>query len=147
MTDLERFQQWLLTYPRIDELPHMQVDYTDQLPGVFWVFPAGLVEVGRSEDLLGNVKVQNRYNFALYLVFAKAPGDAVAAQINEECVMDFQRWVQAQSVTRKAPTFGSYEPHRETMRAQNGTLYETSDEGLAMYMIQLNADFTDYYQA
>lgn len=146
MTDLERFCQWLQTYPRINEMPTMKVDYTDSLPGIFGVFPAGLVEVGRTEDVLGNVKVRNQYNYALYMVLSKSPGDNAAAQINEECVMDFQRWVQAQSVTHQAPTFGNYEQSSETMSAQNGTLYEASKEGLSMYMVQISASFTDYYK-
>ena len=75
MTDLERLQAWLETYPRAGELTSYQVDYTDQLPGCFGVFPAGMVEVERTENLLGQVTVQNQYNFALYVVFAKAPGD------------------------------------------------------------------------
>ena len=43
MTDLERLQAWLETYPRAGELTSYQVDYTDQLPGCFGVFPAGMV--------------------------------------------------------------------------------------------------------
>ena len=82
MTDLERLQAWLETYPRAGELTSYQVDYTDQLPGCFGVFPAGMVEVERTENLLGQVTVQNQYNFALYVVFAKAPGDTEGAQIS-----------------------------------------------------------------
>ena len=88
MTDLERLQAWLETYPRAGELTSYQVDYTDQLPGCFGVFPAGMVEVERTENLLGQVTVQNQYNFALYVVFAKAPGDTEGAQINADWVMD-----------------------------------------------------------
>lgn len=146
MTDLEKLQAWMKTYPGADRMPTMQVDYTDHLPGQFGVFPAGLVEVSRMENLLGGVTVTNQYNFALYLVMAKEPGDDVAAAVNEDWVMDFQRWVQAQSVTHRAPTFGNRDTDRETISAQNGTLYTADDEGLAMYMVQLSAVFTDYFE-
>ena len=146
MTDLERLQAWLETYPRAGELTSYQVDYTDQLPGCFGVFPAGMVEVERTENLLGQVTVQNQYNFALYVVFAKAPGDTEGAQINADWVMDFQQWVQEQSVLRKAPTFGNIDQHRERLRAENGALYDAELTGTAMYMVRLPATFWKHYE-
>ncbi len=147
MSDLEKLKAWLQTYPGADQLADFQVDYTDQLPGSFGVFPAGLVEVARQENILGDVSVQNQYNFALYLVLPKAPGDDVGAAINADWVMDFQRWVQAQSVTHKAPTFGNVNEGEETLSAQNGALYDADEEGLAMYMVSLQAVFQTEYPA
>ena len=146
MTDLERLQARLETYPRAGELTSYQVDYTDQLPGCFGVFPAGMVEVERTENLLGQVTVQNQYNFALYVVFAKAPGDTEGAQINADWVMDFQQWVQEQSVLRKAPTFGNIDQHRERLRAEIRALYDAELTGTAMYMVRLAATFWKHYE-
>lgn len=146
MSDLDKLKGWIQTYPGYDQLGEMQVDYTDRLPGCFGVFPAGLVEISRKENLFGEVTVQNQYNFALYLVLPKAPGDDVGAQINADWVMDFQHWVQAQSVTHKAPTFGNVDTFCETMSAQNGALYDADEEGLAMYMISLQATFKMHYE-
>ncbi len=146
MSDLDKLKEWIKTYPGYDQLGEMRVDYTDQLPGCFGVFPAGLVEVSRKENLWGEVTVQNQYNFALYLVLPKAPGDDVGAQINADWVMDFQHWVQAQSVTNKAPTFGNVDTSRETMSAQNGALYDADEGGLAMYMVSLQAAFKMHYE-
>lgn len=146
MSDLDSLKEWLKTYPGAD-LTEMRVDYTDHLPGQFGVFPSGLVEIRRRRDILGNTTVQNRYNFALYIVFEKAAGDDVGAQINADWVMDFQRWVQEQSVMGLAPTFGNIAQSHEVMSAQNGALYETDTaEGLAMYMVQLSATFQKYYE-
>ncbi len=39
MSDLERFREWLKTYPGADALTDMQVDYTDRIPGCFGIFP------------------------------------------------------------------------------------------------------------
>lgn len=146
MSDLDKLKEWLKTYPGYEHLGAMQVDYTDRLPGCFGVFPAGLVEISRKENLWGEVTVHNQYNFALYLVLPKAPGDDVGAQINADWVMDFQHWVQAQSVTHKAPAFGNMETSRETMSAQNGALYDADEEGLALYMITLQAAFKMHYE-
>ena len=145
MTDLEKLKSWLRTYSDND-FEKMQVDYTDALPGQFGVFPSGLVEISRRRDILGDTIVQNQYNFALYVVYEKAPGDDIGATINADAVMDFQRWVQEQSIAGLAPTFGNIDQRRETISAQNGALYEADGEGLAMYMIQLSAVFTNYYE-
>ena len=146
-SDLKRLKTWLSTFPGAAALGQMQVDYTSSLPGCFGVFPAGLVEVGRTEDLIGNVTVENQYNFALYLVFEKAPGDDAGATVNADWVMEFQRWVQRESIAHRAPTFGDVDLRRETISAQNGALYSADAEGLGMYLIRLSATFRNYYSA
>ena len=145
MTDLERLRAWLKTFPDASAMQNWQVDYTDQLPGTFGMFPAGLVENSRKEDILGNTVVENQYNFSIYLVFAKAPGDDTGAQVNASWVMRFQQWVQEQSLLHLAPTFGD-EPRREILRAQNGELFTASKAGLAMYMVRMSAVFQKKYK-
>lgn len=139
---MERLRAWLKTCPNADILQNWQVDYT---PGTFGVFPAGLVENSRKEDILGNTVVENQYNFSIYLVFAKAPGDDAGAQINADWVMEFQKWVQEQSIRHKAPTFGD-DPMHESMRAQSGALYDAEGSGTAMYMVRLSAVFQKHYK-
>lgn len=146
MSDLERLRNWLMTYPGAKVLEDMQIDYTDQVPGKFGIFPAGLQEISRTEFVDGDIIVNNQYNFALYTVFSKAPGDDIGAMINADWVMDFQRWVQKESVLGTAPKFGNVDQDEETMKAQNGALYEADAEGLAMYMVQLNASFHYHYE-
>ena len=146
MSDIEKVKNWLRDFPGADLLHSLQVDYTDSLPNGFGVFPSGLVEIRRVRDITGAVTVTNQYNFALYAVFEKAPGDDIGAQINADWIMDFQKWVQKQSVTGAAPTFGNVEQNRETMSAQNGALYQADAEGTAMYMIQLSATFKNFYE-
>lgn len=145
MTDLERLRGWLKTCPNADALQSWQVDYTDQLPGTFGVFPAGMVENRRTSNIVGDVTVENQYNFAIYIVFPKAPGDDTGAQINADWVMGFQQWVQEQSVRHLAPTFGD-DPQTESLRAQSGALYEADSDGTAMYMVRLSAVFKKYYK-
>lgn len=145
MSALEKIRNWIATYPGYDILGRFQVDYTDQVPSNGGIFPSGLVEISRTEDIIGNVTVQNQYNFGLYYVFPKDPGDDAGAQINAAWIMDFQLWVQEQSVCRLVPVFGD-EPRTERIQAQNGVLYDADEEGTATYMVQLSVNFTKKYE-
>ncbi len=142
MTDLEKFREWIKTFPGFDILSEFQCDFTDQaLPGSAGLFPSGLVEVERRSDVMGNVTVTNQYNFGLYCVFSKPKGDDSAASVNADWVMDFQRWVQEQSVRGLAPTFGDV-PREERMLAQNGVLYDVDKDGtVGIYMVQMSATY------
>lgn len=145
MTALEKLKEWLKTYEGYDILSSFQVDYTDQIPANGGVFPSGLVEVDRHTDIFGNVTVRNQYNFGLYYVFEKAPGDDAGATVNADWIMDFQEWVQKQSILSMTPVFGD-EPSGEIIRAQNGILYDADDEGLATYMVQLSVQFIKKFE-
>lgn len=147
MTTLQKLHHWLATYEGFAQLADLHVDYTDHLPDNAGVFPSGLVEIRRTEDVLGNITVENQYNFALYRLMGKSPGDDTAAMNNADGMMDFQLWVQAQSVTHQAPTFGNIAEEQETISAQNGSLYETNDEGTALYVVIISAKFKKYYPA
>lgn len=140
MSALEKMRSFISSYPGADILQDFRVDYTDQIPANGGIFPSGLVEVSRRSDILGNTMVTNQYNFGLYYRFEKAPGDDIQATINADWVMDFQEWVQAQSVMGLAPVFGDV-PRQERITAQNGVLYGAEDEGVATYMVQLSVQF------
>lgn len=145
MTPLEKIKTWLATYSGFDILGKFQVDYTDQVPANGGVFPSGLVEIERRSDIFGNTTVENQYNFGLYYVFEKAPGDDAGATVNADWIMDFQEWVQAQSITGEAPVFGDV-PRDERILAQNGILYNATDEGFATYMVQLSVRFKKIFE-
>ena len=140
MTPLEKIRSWLATYEGFDILDKFRVDYTDQVPANGGVFPSGLVEIERRSDICGSITVENQYNFGLYYVFPKDPLDDVGATENADWIMDFQEWVQLQSLSGNAPVFGDF-PHSERVMAQNGVLYEATEAGLATYMVQLSVRF------
>lgn len=141
MNPLKKLREWLATYQGFDILAQFQVDYTNQIPANGGVFPSGLVEIQRRKDIFGNVTISDQYNFGLYYVFEKAPNDDVGATLNADWIMDFQTWVQEQSAAGTAPVFGDV-PRDERITAQNGVLYEATNEGLATYMVQLSIQFT-----
>ena len=145
MTSLEKISGFIRQYPGADIFRDFHVDYTDQIPSSGGVFPSGLTEISRSRDILGNVTIVNQYNFGLYYVFEKSPGDDIGAMENADWLMDFQEWVQEQSVFGAAPTFGD-DPKSETITAQNGVLYDADEEGTAMYMVQLTVQFKKIYE-
>lgn len=141
MTNLEKIREWVKTFPAHDKIGEFRVDYTDQIPNNGGIFPSGLVEISRQRDILGNVTVNNQLNFGLYYVFEKSIGDDVGAAYNADWIMEFQQWVQDQSVSGKAPVFGD-DPRNEIIRAQNGVLYDADANGVAVYMVQLSVIFS-----
>ena len=144
MSDLEKLRNWIRAYPKHEKIAAFSVDLIDQIPYKSSIAPSGLVEVSRTEDVLGNVKTENQYNFGLYYAFRKDPDDDVEATKNAEWLMDFQKWIQEQSVLRKAPAFGD-EPSNERISAQNGSIYDATEDGTAIYMVLLSVNFTKNY--
>ena len=140
MTALEKMRTFIQSYPGYASFSEFRIDYTDQVPANAGLFPSGLVEVERHRDILGHGSVTNQYNFALYCVFPKPAGDDVTGAINADWVMDFQEWVQEQSVAGKAPVFGD-DPRQERVTAQNGVLYAADGEGLALYSVQISVRY------
>lgn len=145
MSDLEKIREWVSKYPGASRMKGMKVDYFSQHPDNGSIDPSGLVEISRTEDILGNVTVANQYNFALYFMFVKDPGDDKGATDNAAWLMDFQRWVQEQSILKQAPIFGD-DPAKESAAAQNGSLYAANEEGTAVYTVQLSFNFIKIYE-
>ena len=145
MTALEKITEFIKSYPGAEILQDFHIDYTDQIPANGGTYPSGLVEVSRKTDLCGNTTVTNQYNFGLYCVFEKAPGDDTGAAVNADWLLDFQEWVQEQSVRGLAPVFGDV-PRQEHITAQNGVLYDAEIEGLGTYMVQISVQFVKEFK-
>jgi len=139
MTDLEKLRQWLLTYPGWNSL--LQVDYMDPGPGNAGLFPGGLEELHRKEDVLGNLQISCRYQFALHCQMAGQQDGAS----NAGWLLDFQNWVQAQSAAGLAPRFGDV-PEQERLQARKGALKKADQVGTGTYMLTLMADFVKVYE-
>lgn len=145
MSALTKIKKWLATFPGNSRLQSLQVDYIPAEPGNGSIAPSGLVEISRKPDILGNVTVENQYNFGLYYVLAKSTDDDEGSTENADWLMDLQEWVQEQSLTGKAPKFGD-DPLTEQIQAQNGSIYGADEEGTAIYMVQLSVNFTKIYE-
>ncbi len=139
MTVLEKLRQWLMTFPQWDG-NRMEIDYTDGVPGHTGLYPTGLQELRRREDVLGNITADCRYVFSLYrLTHGQQDNEE-----NAQWLLALQDWVQAQSAAGLAPTFGDV-PAGERLRAENGRLKSADQTGTAVYAVTLTAEFTKHY--
>ena len=137
MTELEVLTAWLKTYH--GWAGTLFVDVVEAVPGSTGLYPKGLQELSRREDVLGNLSVRFRWSFQLQRVAGTDPrADAL-------WLMDFQRWVAQQSLMGRCPIFGD-EPKTEQMRACEGSLVSRSQGGSTGYTVLLTVDFTKNYR-
>lgn len=132
MTVLEKIRNWLVTFPQWGEV-ELVIDSTAAVPVSCGLFPGGVEEIARREDVLGNSTVQYRQYFTLR---REAERSEAAAQ----WLLEFQNWVQEQSWLGLAPQFGD-NPRQERMRAEKGKLTSISETGTAAYEVKLTAQY------
>lgn len=150
MSALEKIRNWLMTYPQIHKVKHINVDYyftgePDEMPKKSSLSPSGLQEISRREDILGNMVVENQYNFVLEFVMEKALGDDEGATGNADWLLHFQNWVQMQSMLHQLPSFGD-DPGSETAQAQNGSNEYADISGNGIYTVQLSINFKKIHE-
>lgn len=139
MNILEIMRQWLQTYPDWDD--SLTVDLLPAGAGHMGLFPGGLEEVSRSEDILGNWQVVCRCRFVLRRQTAVTEDNhAYAAWL-----LDFQEWVREQSLAGLSPQLGDV-PVRERMWAEKGQLEKISSTGVGTYTVTLVANFIKLYE-
>ena len=136
MTELELLSAWLQTFPLWDT--DTQIDLTDAVPGSTGLFPKGLQELSRREDVLGNLAVRCRCSFLLRR--CACPGEDSARWL-----LDLQNWVMEQERLGLTPKFGD-DPKTERLRAQEGKLKNSFQTGSGLYTVQLTAEFTKLYR-
>lgn len=134
---LETMIAWLKTYPGWADT--LYVDYTDGVPGSAGLYPAGVEEVSRKEDVLGNLQVRYKAHFDLDRITTGQQDNTE----NAAWLLEFQDWVRQQSGAGLAPTFGD-EPDREHIRAEKGKLKSASQTGTGTYTVHLTAEYTKY---
>lgn len=131
---LDKVTAWLKTCPLWGE--RLTVDYTDGLPGSVGLFPLGVEEISRREDVAGGVSTHCRCVFHLDRVTEGQQNNAE----NARWLLSFQDWVRQQSLSGNAPKFGNA-PARECIRAEKGRLYKASQTGTAIYRVVLTAEY------
>lgn len=139
MTQLEKLKAWLQTYPAWEDT--IAVDFTEDKPGNTGVFPAGVEERSRREDVLGNLQVECRYSFDL----RRQVQGGTDGTANAQWLLDFQTWVQQQSACGLTPRFGDVAA-RERMQVGSGMLKAVSPMGTGTYIVTLMADFMKVYE-
>lgn len=133
---LEKMKQWLQSFPGWAE--KLSIDYADGVLGNSGLYPEGIREISRREDVLGNVAVRCACVFTLRR--SACPGED-----NARWLLDLQNWVMEQDRLGLAPKFGD-DPKTERIRAYEGKLDRSFQTGSGLYTLQLRAEFTKIYE-
>lgn len=133
---LEKMRTWLECFPGWEN--NLLIDYVDAVPGSTGLYPRGLSEVSRREDVLGNVTVRCRWEFLL----RRAAG---SREENARWLMDLQNWVMEQDRLGLTPVFGE-DPRTQRVRAFEGRLDSQKQVGGSLYTVRLTAEFTKHYE-
>ena len=100
-------------------------------PNACGLYPAGLQQLSRRTDVLGNRTVRWRQ---VYLLRRNALRNEDAAQ----WLHDFQQWVAQESESGNSPF--------DAVRAEKGRLLRADQTGTATYEVQLVCEFTTYHK-
>lgn len=133
---LEKMKAWLQTFPGWEDT--LQIDYVEAAPGNCGLYPQGVRELSRREDVLGNLAVRCSCTFRLRR--SACPGEDNAAWL-----LQLQNWVMEQDRVGLTPQFGD-EPRTQRIRAADGRLEAHSQAGSSRYTVQLRAEFTKLYE-
>lgn len=124
---LEKLQAWLSAYP-----------HWNGYPARICILPKGLEEISRREDVLGNALVGCRCYVTLFWEMESAGDDTE----NARRLLEFQNWVQEQSILGLAPKFGDV-ASEERIRTEKGGY--TPAAQIVTYTATLVADFMKGY--
>ena len=127
MAYLEKMRRWLQQFPLWQG--ELATDCTGPKTGLSGLFPLGVTQLSRQEDLLGRVKTRYRAEFLLRRCDIRQEGSL--------WLLELQSWAMGQ----KSPGFGD-EPETETLRAEKGRLVSASQSGTATFEVKLTVEFT-----
>ncbi len=132
MTVLEKITGWLKTFPLWEG--ELQIDGTAPSPGSVGLYPQGVQEISRREDVLGNVQTVNRFELTLCRI---SNGDAEQAAA---WLLALQDWIRQQSAGGLAPRLGDV-PAQERIRAEQGRLKAPLQTGAGRYAVKITAEY------
>ena len=133
---LEKMKLWLESFPGWEE--QLNIDYADGVPGNSGLYPKGIREISRREDVLGNSAVRCACDFMLRR-------SAIPGEDNARWLLQLQSWVMEQDRLGLAPKFGD-DPKSEQIRAFDGKLDKSFQTGSGLYTVLISAEFTKLYE-
>ena len=128
MEQIKTLEDLLRTFPLWDA-PGLQIDGTEPSPGACGLFPLGMEELSRREDVTGGIRQRLRQQFVLRRVFPR--GAKAAAWL-----LRLQDWLPRKA--QNLPGFGS----DCVIRAQKGRLAKTHQAGTDIYEVTLTVEYT-----
>lgn len=129
MEQINALRALLLTFPLWGQQP-LFIDSTDASPECCGLFPLGLRELERREDVLGGCRQRLRQTFLLRRHGCR--GEDAAAWL-----LQLQQWLMEQADVLQ-PVFGT----QLQLRAEQGKLTSTAQPGTGVYEVQITVEYT-----
>lgn len=144
MSKIQQFREFLKSCPLMDDFAEIHIDWTDTEAGNIGIMPTGESIIRRDEDIYGNITLHKQYNLALYAMDFTI-NDVIRLEFSG-WLEDFTEWIEEQSANHRIPTFGD-NPNTEYITAQNGMLFDLSDNGrTGRYQIQIQCFYEKHYK-
>lgn len=140
-TYFEQLLQWLARCPALAGID-LRVDDLPPAAGTGALFPKGVEQTDRWQNLLGQVTARQKMQLVLRLNLPFVPGDAELTAQTARRLLELQTWVAEQSAVGLAPQLGNADPAQETLTAGAARLEQANDEGSAVYTVTLTAHYT-----
>lgn len=137
----EELVQWLSGCPALAGLT-LQVDHLPPAAGSGALFPKGVEQTDRRQNLLGQVTARHKMQLVLRLNLPFVPGDADLSAKNARRLLELQAWVAEQCAAGRAPHLGNADTEQETLTAGKAQMEQANDEGSAVYSVTLTAHYT-----
>lgn len=140
-TYFEQLLQWLARCPALTGIA-LRVDDLPPAAGTGALFPKGVEQTDRWQNLLGQVTARQKMQLVLRLNLPFVPGDTELTAQTARRLLELQAWVAEQSAAGLAPQLGNADPMQETLTAGAARLEQANDEGSAVYTVTLTAHYT-----
>lgn len=128
MEQIKELERLLKGFPLWEDIL-LQIDGTQPQPGACGLFPMGLEELSRQEDVTGCIRLRQRQRFLLRRVFPR--GEAAAGWL-----LRFQQWLP-----RSAPYIPAFGTDC-VIRAERGRLAKHRQAGTDIYEVTVTVDYT-----
>ena len=138
MTPLEMMDNWLQTFPLWD-CGKLTVDCTDGIPGNAGLFPRGVTEISRRQDVTGRIRSVNRMVFTLLTVRPAGQDN----RDNAQWLLALQQWIRQECARGNAPQFGD-DAGAQRIWAEQGKLRKATQTGTAHYGVTVTVEFLKY---
>ena len=141
---IKEIRDFIAKYPNINRFPNEHINWTDAEAGNYGIIPTGDNVIRREEDIEGNVILHKQYNVSLYAMDFTI-NDVIRLETSG-WLEDFTEWIEEQSASGRAPALGD-NPDEEYMTAQNGMLFQLSENGrTGRYQIQIQCFYEKHYK-
>lgn len=123
-----RIRNWLQTYPQMGQV---QLDQTPRLGGC-GMYPRGVTELWRRQDVAGNTRVRLRERYYLETIRQDT------LEENAQWLQRLSRWVREQNLAGKGPALGD----QQQVSFAAGKAERAPSPGLSRYSGELIVEYT-----